>query len=339
MNGATSSPDQPAQSMPMWLEWMLSNVQTGLLLLDAQEHIAFANKWVLKRAAMRIEDIQGQALLSVFPVLAGSHFERALRTSIRSGFPSLLSQTLHPSPFPLYADDVQRDCKKALRQSIQILPMGPKDAAQAGQRFTLVQISDVTPNVLREGLLKAHAEKLSDMALIDGLTGVGNRRAFDESLVAEVRAAGRTSKPLALVMLDIDYFKQFNDHYGHPAGDSCLRTIASLLRRICRRPRDLVARYGGEEMVLVLPETDLSGAVRVAAEILQSVRDLALPHAMSLAGPVVSLSAGVSAFDPVAPLTGAQLLQQADDALYAAKRNGRNRLYVVDSARQQIVPG
>ncbi len=339
MNELSPSRDGHAQTVPMWLEWMLSNVQTGLLLLDAQEHIVFANKWVLKRAAMTIDTLQGRPLLSVFPVLSGSHFERALRTSIRSGFPSLLSQTLHPSPFPLYADETQRDGKKALRQSIQILPMGPKDAELAGQRFTLVQISDVTPNMLRESLLKAHAEKLSDMTLIDSLTGIGNRRAFDESLVAEMRAAERAGKPMGLVMLDIDYFKQFNDYYGHPAGDTCLRTIAKLLRRVCRRPRDLVARYGGEEMVLVLPETDLNGAVRLAVEILQSVRNLALAHAKSPSPSVLTLSAGVSAFEPSTPQTGTALLQQADDALYAAKRNGRNRLYLYDPACKEAVPG
>ena len=114
---------------------------------------------------------------------------------MQSGFPSLLSQTLHPTPFPLYAQANQRIEGKLLRQSIQIMPMSPKDAAAAGQRYTLVQISDVTPNVLREGLLKAEADRLNDLAHHDGLTGIGNRRAFNEDLASELRAAGRSGTP------------------------------------------------------------------------------------------------------------------------------------------------
>ncbi len=260
--------------LPPWLNWLLSNTQMGLLVLNPEARVVFVNQWLLVRAGLSLEQVQGLGLLEAFPVLEGSHFQRTLKQSMRTGFPAVLSQTLHPSPFPLYVQTIQRVRGALMRQSIHIVPMGPKDAAAAGQRLTLVQISDVSPNMMREGLLKAQAERMSDIALVDVLTGVGNRRAFEQSLDAEVRAASRTHKPLGLLMLDVDHFKLFNDHYGHPAGDRCLRSVADVVRRVCRRPRDVITRYGGEELAAILPETDLAGAVRVANDILEVLRDL-----------------------------------------------------------------
>jgi GGDEF domain-containing protein len=247
-------------SLPVWLDWVLYNTQSGLVLLDADMRIVFANKWFLLRARMSAEQVNGGALMDVFPVLKGSHFDRALVKAMRSGFPALMSQTLHPSPFPLYAPVGTRANENLLRQSIHIVPMGPGDAAIAGQRYTLIQISDVSPTVARERLLKAHADRMNDLVHIDALTGLGNRRFFDESMAAEVRAASRSGNHLGLVMMDIDRFKQFNDLYGHPAGDRCLQAVADVLKAVCRRPRDLVARYGGEELSVILPDTDMAGA-------------------------------------------------------------------------------
>ncbi len=322
---------------PSLLDWVLSNTPTGLILLDAQACVVFASKWLLLRADMTKDQVHGQPLLEVFPVLTGSHFDRALKNAMRSGFPSILSQTLHPSPFPLYAQASQRAESKLLRQSIQIVPMGPKDAQIAGQRYTLIQISDVTPSVLREGLLKAQAEKLNDMAHLDGLTGIGNRRAFNENLVSEMRAAARSATPLALIMLDIDHFKQFNDTYGHPEGDRCLIKVAEVLRQVCKRPRDLVARFGGEELIAIMPDTNAYGATLVATEILQAVRGLQLAHAHNSASSLVTVSAGIAIVEPGARETSESILQKADAALYAAKRSGRDRL-VVYHEDLQVVP-
>ena len=318
------APTDGSQATPSWLEWLLSNTQMGLLVLDAQARVVFANKWLLSRLDMALEPITGRPLVEVFPVLAGSHFERALKQSMITGFPSLLSHTLHSAPFPLFAPSSPRTQGELLRQSIQIVPMGPKDMAVAGQRFTLIQIADVSHNVMREGLLKAKVDEMSDMAHMDVLTGVGNRRAFDQTLAAEVRAAVRADKPLGLLMLDLDHFKLFNDKYGHPAADRCLQSIADLLRQICRRPRDLVARYGGEELAVILPETDLAGALRVANDILKALRALQIPHENSPLGPIVTLSVGVSVMAQGERISAATLLQQADVALYAAKHAGRN---------------
>ena len=318
--------------LPVWLDWVLYNTQSGLVLLDANMRIVFANKWFLLRARMTAEQVNGGALLDVFPVLKGGHFERALVKAMRSGFPALMSQTLHPSPFPLYASVGTRANDHLLRQSIHIVPMGPSDVAVAGQRYTLVQIADVSPTVARERMLKAHADRMSDLVHIDALTGLGNRRFFDESMAAEVRAASRSGAALGLVLLDIDRFKQFNDLYGHPAGDRCLHGVANVLKTVCRRPRDLVARYGGEELAVILPDTDMAGAVRVAKDILQKLRDLNIAHADNLDQPMVTLSAGVYAGHPSADEPVVTLVQKADQALYAAKNAGRNRAFCFDVA-------
>lgn len=330
---------QPIRSgLPVWLDWVLSNTPSGLLLLDAQSRIVFANKWFLARARVEAEEIQDQELADVFPVLRGGHFERALVKAIRSGFPALLSQTLHPSPFPLFAPAAPRASATLLRQSIHIVPMGPTDAAEAGQRYTLIQVVDVSPTVARERLLKAQADRMSDLVHIDALTGIGNRRFFDESMLAEMRAANRSGTSLGVVMLDIDQFKQFNDEYGHPAGDSCLQAVASVLKSVCRRPRDLVARYGGEELVAILPDTDEAGAVRVGRDILQGIRELRVPHANNFGRGIVTLSAGVCAGTPTAKDSPVSLIRQADQALYAAKNAGRDRVFCFDVGRQVAVP-
>ena len=331
------SQSMPDPRLPVWLDWVLSNTQAGLLLLDAQLQIVFANKWFLVRARLTADQVQGYPLLDVFPVLKSGHFERALVKAVRSGFPALMSQTLHPSPFPLYAPAGSRANDSLIRQSIHIVPMGPADTALAGQRFTLIQIADVSPTFARERLLKAHADRMSDLVHIDALLGIGNRRFFDESVAAEMRAASRSGSSMALIMFDVDYFKQFNDLYGHPAGDACLQAVADVIKRVCRRPRDLIARYGGEELAVILPETHVAGAVLVAKEILQKLREQNLVHAGNPGRLIVTLSAGVYALQPVASDSPELLIQRADQALYAAKNEGRDRVCCFDPIRQTVV--
>ena len=143
-------------------------------------------------------------------------------------------------------------------------------------------------------------------------------------------STSRNSSTLGLILLDIDRFKQFNDLYGHPAGDRCLQGVANVLKAVCRRPRDLVARYGGEELAVILPDTNQEGAIRVAKDILQKLRDLHIPHADNLGRNVVTVSAGVyvSKVDAYASVT--TLIQRADQALYAAKSHGRDCVFCFD---------
>jgi len=169
-------------------------------------------------------------------------------------------------------------------------------------------------------------EELRLISLQDGLTRIANRRYFDEFLERECRRAKRGQTSIALILLDVDFFKLYNDTYGHVAGDECLRRIASTLRGIVKRATDLVARYGGEEFAIILPETDQAGAVKVGERILMQVRELAMRHEMSPVNEFVTVSIGITAVIPAADLMPDMMIIAADQALYQVKQSGRNQL-------------
>ncbi|WP_298231844.1 diguanylate cyclase [uncultured Azohydromonas sp.] len=172
--------------------------------------------------------------------------------------------------------------------------------------------------------LKAQADQLRRLALVDGLTGVYNRRHFDEQLVLEWRRAQREGSTLSLLIADIDHFKAFNDRFGHQAGDDCLRRVAQQLQAGLRRPGDLVARWGGEEFACILPRTEAAGARHLAHQLGAGVRALALAHPDSPPG-VVTLSLGVATARPQLMDDAAALFARADAQLYRAKSEGRAR--------------
>ena len=169
------------------------------------------------------------------------------------------------------------------------------------------------------------AEQLSAIATTDGLTGIANRRAFDERLTLEWKRGARHQAPLSMMIIDADQFKLLNDRYGHPEGDRVLVAIAGCMVANSRRPGDLCARLGGEEFAILLPDTELAGAARIAEAIRAALVSLALPHADSLLG-VVSVSIGVASVYPVLSGSSADVVKQADAMLYQAKRAGRNRV-------------
>jgi diguanylate cyclase (GGDEF)-like protein len=171
--------------------------------------------------------------------------------------------------------------------------------------------------------------KLAALSSTDGLTGINNRRGFDAALESEWRRAARNGYPLALAMLDVDHFKAYNDHYGHQAGDQCLRTVADLIAAHGRRTSDLVARYGGEEFSLLAPATDAEHAMAIARGICDELARLALPHAKSPYG-VVTISIGVATAMPDEAYSWTTLIEKSDRALYRAKQDGRNRAHLSD---------
>ncbi len=177
---------------------------------------------------------------------------------------------------------------------------------------------------LRTAELKDANLELEKQSNTDGLTRIFNRRYFDRQLDREWRRHKRTAHPLGLIMCDIDFFKQYNDTYGHQAGDACLQSIAGTLDASVRRSHDIVARYGGEEFVVLLPETDLHGARKVAESIRSAVYDLKIPHETSSVGGVVTLSYGVSSTAPDTGTGATALVSLADEALYLSKKHGRD---------------
>lgn len=181
---------------------------------------------------------------------------------------------------------------------------------------------DVRESELRYRTLAASMEML---AAIDPLTQIANRRSFDEALDREWQRALRSRTPISLILFDADYFKAYNDRYGHLAGDDCLRRIAGAFTSTVRRPADLVARFGGEEFGIILPDTDAAGAFRLAESLRAGIERLAWAHAACPAG-VVTLSGGCASMTPLVGETATDLLNSADEALYEAKRQGRNRI-------------
>ena len=174
--------------------------------------------------------------------------------------------------------------------------------------------------------LKRHRDMLENLSMLDGLTGISNRRRFDERLEVEWKRARRESSFLSLIMIDIDYFKAFNDHYGHQAGDDCLKSVAITLQSSVNRPADCVARYGGEEFACILPVTDMQGALVVAETLRKNVFTLNIPHAYSPVANSATISLGAASILPASGGTPDVLVEAADKALYHAKESGRNQI-------------
>ena len=171
-------------------------------------------------------------------------------------------------------------------------------------------------------------EHLSNLAIHDGLTGIYNRRYFDETLAREWKRTMREKAPLSLIMLDIDYFKKYNDTYGHQAGDECLRQVATTISGALRRPADMAARYGGEEFVVVLPNFKLENSAKFGETIRAKIEALKMEHKQSDANPFITVSLGIASVVPSSISSYEELVGAADKALYSAKNKGRNRVCV-----------
>lgn len=202
-------------------------------------------------------------------------------------------------------------------------------ALEAGGADTISR--PIVPEIVRARIhvhleLKRSQDLVHQMATHDVLTGIPNRRWFEEVLTQEWRRGVRSQRAVCLIVADIDFFKAFNDEYGHTIGNQCLRRLARVIRGIVSRPADLVARYGGEAFVVLLGETDSAGGLVVAKRIQAAVNGLKIPHEDSKAADHVTLSMGVSAAIPSADQTPSALLEKADEALYQAKKKGRDRI-------------
>jgi diguanylate cyclase (GGDEF)-like protein len=202
--------------------------------------------------------------------------------------------------------------------------------------YLMVARIDVTDLVRKGHELEARNQQLAKQSATDDLTGLANRRSFDETLATEWLRAARSTSPLSFLMVDIDHFKKYNDHYGHLAGDECLRRVAGVLGQCVRRAGEVVARYGGEEFVMLLPGADMAHACETAQKCLDRMRDEALTHIASPTAPYVTISIGVACLSPDASLQADGMINAADAAMYRAKSGGRARFSVADRADWDI---
>jgi len=209
---------------------------------------------------------------------------------------------------------------------VWIRDVGHVVRSEAGEPLALIGFMfDISERKKTEERLLDLQKQLEDFSFRDGLTGVSNRRKFDAVLDEEWSLARRNTQPLSLILIDIDFFKQYNDHYGHVQGDECLKRVGQALASVASRPRDLLARYGGEEFALVLPATDEAAAQRVSERCRQAIFKAQISHAASSVGQLLTVSQGVGCVIPSASDTLMQFIDLVDRRLYRAKQAGRDR--------------
>jgi diguanylate cyclase (GGDEF)-like protein len=306
------------------LQGVLKAVRTGIIVFDAEQRVVLWNHWVEQHSRMPAEDVLGKTFAELFPDMIDGRTHVAIREALHNNFASLLSHTLNKAPFPFYSTSADANCCMRMQQAVHVMPL----EVASLPRHCLVQTTDVSMAVSRERKLREQAVELQSQSLVDGLTGIANRRRFDLHLDDEFRRAKRNASPISLIMIDVDYFKDYNDNYGHQRGDECLAQIAGALSRMLHRSRDLVARYGGEEFTVILPDTDENGALQVAEAMRAEIEALKEEHAGSGVAQHVTVSLGLSTITPEHTTTTGSLIHAADRALYQAKRSGRNCVVV-----------
>lgn len=304
------------------LELGLDALQLGIAIVNEHGAIILWNQWMAKHSGLAKEQVISLPLIDLFPELRGSRLIHAIAEASDRGLPAVLSPALHRSPLPLFVKPEDRTSNRRLHQMIHVLPLS---GDQNGNRV-LIQVTDMTTTVNRENLLRQQSAELRRTNYQDALTGIANRRKFDETLTEEFRRAQRTKTPLALALIDIDHFKRYNDHYGHVQGDQCLTRVADGLQSCLKRAGDLAARYGGEEFGIVLPGMDEARASQIAEDLRQRIAALAIRHEASAVAPHVTISVGVAVLTPELGSNDFNaLVSSADVALYQAKQEGRNR--------------
>ncbi|WP_227869681.1 GGDEF domain-containing protein [Undibacterium parvum] len=300
---------------------ILKLISMGLIVVDSEENILLWNDWVAKSSGIPEDQALHKKITEAFKESPTPAFLSALRNSLSYGLPAVLSNALHRSPLALYAADADQE-KQRIHQSIAITVLAQAD----GKRCCLIQISDSSNSIKREKMLRSHSEILKRDATTDSLTGIYNRRFFDEHYKMALGVSIRQKLPLSVFMVDIDFFKEYNDYYGHPQGDKALISVAQTLKAQLARATDVLARYGGEEFILILPNMPQDHALPFAERLRAAIWDASIPHLKSKIASQLSISIGVSTYDQINHGDVKSLVQSADSALYEAKQQGRNRV-------------
>ena len=301
-------------------EQILDAVNLGLILLDNQGKILLWNDWVAEHSGITAKLALTHSLESLFPDELSTSFKAALRNALQQRLPIVLSNALHRSPLPLYSLPIKKDDGIRMNQSIAISPIIVSDE----EHYCLIHVTGNSISINRERVLKTHTERLSQEATTDALTGAYNRRFFNGRYESEFGRAQRQNTELSLLMIDLDYFKNYNDHYGHVAGDKALIAVVDTLQKQLNRPTDILVRYGGEEFAVILPDTGREGGQAIAEKLREAVANLNIPHEKSEIADRVTVSIGIATYQPGTPSNTTLVLEAADAALYAAKTAGRN---------------
>ena len=289
----------------------------GFAIYDEQDRMVLCNKMI----GEIFPHLKGQNII-------GMTYEELLRNGVKSG--------LAPSPVPLeqFDDWLKETLAERRRRTGPVLRAVPDgrwfhhyERLTSSQHLVVLRL-DVTELIQKTKELELVNEKLARLSTTDGLTGIANRRLFDQTLLKEWQRSARSQQPLSLLLIDIDYFKRYNDRYGHLQGDECLRQVAEILEGCVKRSGELVARYGGEEFAILLPGTDSKEATATAQRCADEIAKAKIMHADSAVSPWLTLSIGVVTQVAVQDKQPESLVKVADVALYSAKAAGRARFEV-----------
>lgn len=300
------------------MENIFNSLNLGVCVVDADSKVLLWNDWIAKHSDIKETDALNRQFENVFSESVSPAFLTALKNTLTHRLPVVLSTALHRTPLPLYngCEAIQQQTR--MYQSITITPI----QSQLNESCCLIQITDSSTSIKREKMLRSHSEILKKEATTDSLTDICNRRFFDAHYEMAVAEAKRQKHPLSIFMVDIDFFKSYNDYYGHIAGDNAIKQVASALKSQLSRATDIVARYGGEEFVLVMPHLPRKVAEQFAEKLRSAVFNLAMPHIKSRPFNQITISIGLCTGIPE---NDDNLLNKADAALYQAKLKGRNR--------------
>lgn len=310
------------------IEAVFNAVNLGLIVLDVDGNILLWNEWISKHSNIKPADALNHQFASVFQEPLTPGLLTAIKNALTYGLPVVLSNALHRTPLPLYDASELSQPRMRMHQSITITPI----RSRLDECCCLIQVTDASASIKREKMLRSHSEILKREAITDSLTGIYNRRFFDEHCKMALGQAKRNRLPLSVFMVDIDFFKQYNDHYGHIEGDRALTLVAKTLKSQASRATDVVARYGGEEFVLILPNLPQEKAEQFAEKLRHAVWNLAIPHTKSGTYGQLTISVGFCSAVPDSDCEIANFLDNADTALYRAKKNGRNQVFSLDLA-------
>ncbi|HHW30741.1 MAG TPA: diguanylate cyclase [Clostridiaceae bacterium] len=287
----------------------------GILIFDENFKITFANENMALILGYTIDEMLGRPYISFFPEshLGVYNYQESLR---KSGKDSVYECCL-----------LRKDGQK------HWFLVSAKSILDESGKFegSFAMLTDINERKEMELLLEESNRKLTELSNKDSLTGIANRRRFDETLEREYSRLKRSNSKLSIILLDVDYFKTYNDYYGHVLGDECLRQIGKVLERCINRSVDLAARYGGEEFACILPDTNIHSAVKIAENIRQKIQDLKIEHEKSPVSEFVTASFGVTTVKYSPDTTLEDIISAADKLLYKAKVSGRNRIEYAES--------
>lgn len=332
------------KAMPI-LDFLVDRMEVGILAVDREMRLVLWNHFMAMHSGRSSEEVIGRNIFECFPELPVKWLEKKIRSVFVLKNYSFTSWEQRPYLFHFYHNRPVTGGVEAMQQSCTFLPV--KNAQDEVEQvcITLFDYTDtaIYQRRLTDAIDQLSQEKQEQLRLIaklqeaqaalqqlassDGLTGLANRRIFDKTMTTEWSRSVRHHQPLSMLMIDVDFFKRYNDHYGHQKGDACLQFVATAMSGEPQlRTMDLVARYGGEEFAVILPSTDLEGAAVVGERIREAIESLDLPHTYSEAAKYVTVSIGAATMVPSPSTSPTQLIAAADAALYRAKREGRNRV-------------